>query len=87
MKEQWKKQMQQKMADYRESDIEVSWAELEEALAAKGVIPTAFGEDLSWEYLRYVREHPVRWSVPTKILYGSRDSLTGIETIQRRVIS
>ena len=26
--------MQQKMADYRESDIEVSWAELEEALAA-----------------------------------------------------
>ena len=34
MKEQWKKQMQQKMADYRESDIEVSWAELEEALAA-----------------------------------------------------
>jgi hypothetical protein len=34
MKEQWKKQMQQKMADYRESDIEVSWAEIEKALAA-----------------------------------------------------
>ena len=33
MKEQWKKQMQQKMADYRESDIEVSWAEIENALA------------------------------------------------------
>lgn len=33
MKEQWKKQMQQKMADYEESDIEVSWAELEKALA------------------------------------------------------
>ena len=33
MKEQWKKQMQQKMADYQESDIEVSWAELEKALA------------------------------------------------------
>lgn len=33
MKEQWKKQMQQKMADYQESDIEVSWAEIEKALA------------------------------------------------------
>ncbi|MCR5578099.1 MAG: porin family protein [Prevotella sp.] len=35
MKEQWKKQMQQKMADYQESDIEPSWAELEQILAAK----------------------------------------------------
>ena len=34
MKEEWKKQMQQKMADYRESDIEVSWNEIEKALAA-----------------------------------------------------
>ena len=34
MKEEWKKQMQQKMADYRESDIEVSWDEIEKALAA-----------------------------------------------------
>lgn len=35
MKEQWKKQMQQKMADYQEFDIEPSWAELEQILAAK----------------------------------------------------
>ena len=34
MKEEWKKQMQQKMADYRVSDIEVSWDEIEKALAA-----------------------------------------------------
>ena len=34
MKEEWKKQMQQKMADYRESDIEVSWEEIEKTLAA-----------------------------------------------------
>lgn len=34
MKEEWKKQMQQKMADYRESDIEVSWEEIEKALTA-----------------------------------------------------
>ena len=49
----------------------VSEAELEE----KGRIPTAFGEDLSWEYLSYVREHPVVWEAPTEILYGSRDVL------------
>ena len=34
MTEDWKKQMQQKMADYRESDIDVSWEEIEKALEA-----------------------------------------------------
>ena len=34
MTEDWKKQMQQKMADYRESDIDVSWEEIEQALDA-----------------------------------------------------
>ena len=34
MTEDWKKQMQQKMADYRESDIDVSWEEIEKALDA-----------------------------------------------------
>ena len=34
MKDGWKKQMQQKMADYRESDVEPTWAELEQTLAA-----------------------------------------------------
>lgn len=33
MKKQWKKQMQQKMADFEEPDIVVSWSELEKALA------------------------------------------------------
>ena len=33
MKEQWRKQLQEKIADYQESDIEVSWAEIEKALA------------------------------------------------------
>ena len=34
MKEDWKKQMQEKMADYHfESDIDLSWREIEEALA------------------------------------------------------
>lgn len=49
-------------------------------LKEKGMIPTLFGEDLSWEYLSYVRGHPVCWTVPTRILYGSRDNLTSYET-------
>lgn len=60
----------------------MAWANVtEEALQSREVIPTSFGESLSWAYLRYVREHPVQWSVPTEILYGSADNLTDIETI------
>ena len=60
----------------------MAWANVtEEALKAKGVIPTAFGEELSWEYLRYVRSHPVRWGAPTEILYGRGDELTSYETV------
>ena len=40
-----------------------------------------FGEDLSWEYLCYVRSHPIQWNCPTAVLYGSRDDLTSYETI------
>ena len=54
----------------------------EENLCARGVIPTSLGEDLSWEYLRYVRAHPLRWEVPTEILYGKNDDLTSYETIR-----
>lgn len=55
----------------------VTEAELKE----KGVVRTASGEELSWEYLRYVREHPVDWNVPTHILYGSGDAVTPFGTI------
>ena len=59
------------------------WANVTEAeLKAKGVIRTDFGEDLSWNYLCYVREHPIRWKVPTKILYGEKDTLTGEAAIR-----
>ena len=34
MKEEWRKQLQQKMADYEESDIDLSWEEIEKALEA-----------------------------------------------------
>ena len=54
----------------------------EAALKEKGVIPTSFGEELSWDYLCYVREHPLQWEVPTEILYGSRDPLTRYETVK-----
>ena len=50
-------------------------------LQAQGIIRTAFGKDLSWKYLCYVRSHPVEWNVPTDILYGSSDNLTSLETI------
>ena len=49
----------------------------EEELKSKGVI----GE-LSWEYLCYIREHPVKWSVPTYILYGENDVLTRYEAVK-----
>ena len=60
----------------------MSWANVtEEELKIRGIISTAFGEDLSWEYLCFVREHPVQWTVPTNILYGGKDNLTSYETI------
>ena len=60
----------------------MGWAGVtEEQLRECGVIHTSFGEDLSWEYLCYVRSHPLCWSAPTDILYGSRDDLTSYETI------
>ena len=59
------------------------WANVTEAeLKAKGVIRTDFGEELSWDYLCYVRSHPIGWNVPTQILYGKNDTLTSFETIR-----
>ena len=60
----------------------VAWANVtEDELKEKGIIHTSFGEDLSWEYLSYVREHPIKWNAPTAILYGIKDNLTSFETI------
>lgn len=60
----------------------MDWANVtEDKLKEKGMIHTSLGEDLSWDYLCYVREHPVKWSVPTAILYGKNDALTSYETI------
>lgn len=54
----------------------------EEDLKQQGVILTDFGEDLSWKYLCYVRNHPIKWDCPTAILYGSRDNLNSYDTIK-----
>ena len=60
----------------------MAWANVtEDDLKRRGVICTDFGEDLSWDYLCYVRDHPIRWNCPTAILYGSRDDLTSYDTI------
>ena len=53
----------------------------EDELKEKGGVRTQFGEDLSWDYLCWVREHPVIWNVPTAILCGSRDQLVSTDTV------
>ena len=52
-----------------------------EELQEKGEIPTDFGETLSWEYYSYVCTHPIKWKIPTYILYGEKDHMTSKETI------
>ncbi len=54
------------------------WAGVsEDQLRQEQIIPTSFGQTLSWEYLSYVKEHPItNWSFPTEILYGDKDNLT-----------
>lgn len=55
----------------------MGWAGVtEEQLRQRGEIPTAFGETLSWEYLCWVREHPINWQMSTRILYAAKDHLT-----------
>lgn len=53
----------------------------EEELKTAGTIPLEGDIALSWEYLDYVRTHPIEWSAPTAILYAERDDLTPRETI------
>lgn len=53
----------------------------EDGLKEAGTISLEGGIALSWEYLCYVREHPIEWTVPTAILYGACDNLTSQDTI------
>ena len=61
----------------------MQWANVsEDELREKGEIATNFDETLSWKYLCYVRENPIKWNIPTHILYGSNDNLTDLETMR-----
>lgn len=53
----------------------------ERELLEKTEIKTPFGDTISWEYLNYVRNHPVKWNIPTHILYGEKDTLTSFDTM------
>ncbi len=58
------------------------WANVTEGeLEEKREISTVFGDTLSWEYLQWVRTHPIRWKIPTAILYGGKDNLQSPDTI------
>ena len=61
----------------------INWAGTSEReLEKRKIIPVEFGDDLSWDYLQYVRNHKISWNVPTEILYGSADRLQSMDTIQ-----
>ncbi len=62
----------------------MTWANVtEEDLKREKIMKTDFGEDISWEYLCYVREHPIKWTVPTDILRGSEDTLSAADATMR----
>lgn len=46
-------------------------------------VKTDFGQILSWEEYCYAKENPVvRWDSKTVIMYGAKDNLTTIDTVQ-----
>lgn len=66
----------------------MQWANVtEQKLCEKGEIPTEFGETLSWEYLNFVRKNPIKWDIPTEILYAQNDNLTSRMTVDTFVES
>lgn len=61
----------------------LEWAgATEQELEKKRIIPVDFGDDLSWDYLQYVRKHKISWTVQTDILYGSNDNMQSLDTIK-----
>lgn len=61
------------------------WANVSEAMLEEcKVIPTDFGQTLSWEYFTWVLKHPIeRWEAPTNILYGEKDYLMDQDQIEK----
>lgn len=59
------------------------WSDLTPTdLQQRKKIETPFNT-LEWAYYQYVVEHPINWSIPTKILYGGTDKLTPRPTIEK----
>lgn len=64
------------------------WAGVtEQELFEQKEILTDFGEDLSWDYLQYVKSNPIEWTIPTEILYAGQDNLTSRITVDAFVKS
>lgn len=63
----------------------MGWADVsEERLRRERLIPTDFGQTLSWEYWEYVASHPITaWESPTEILYGGSDALIDRDTVEQ----
>ena len=36
---------------------------------------------MSWEYLSFVRRNPIKWDIPTEIIYTEKDNLTSRMTV------
>lgn len=62
----------------------MSWANVSELqLEHEQIIPTTFGQTLSWQYLQYAKGHLINeWNTPTKILYGEQDALVKRSVIE-----
>lgn len=62
----------------------MEWANVSEArLQRELVIPTDFGQTLSWKYWTYILEHPImKWECPTWILYGDKDHLVDRDSVE-----
>lgn len=65
----------------------MNWADISEArLQRERIIPTSFGQTLSWEYWEYILAHPiVKWKAPTKILYSENDNMIERDTVEQFV--
>lgn len=61
----------------------MQWAAVsEERLKAESLIPTDFGETLSWNYYEYAKAHPItEWQCRTDILYAENDQMTSRDTV------
>lgn len=62
----------------------MSWANVsEQQLKKELIIPTTFGQTLSWEYWEYALSHPIaKWDAPTKILFGEKDNLIAHDVVE-----